>query len=188
MSIIVLIIFSPIFLAILILLLLNNKGKPFFLQERPGKDERIIKVIKFKTMTDEKDKSGKLLCDEKRLTPIGKLIRKTSLDELPQLLNVIKGDMSIIGPRPLLIEYLHLYNDTQKKRHNIKPGITGWAQVNGRNAIDWNKKFELDVWYINNMSFILDIKILLKTILKVIKSEDINALNAVTTEKFTGNN
>lgn len=187
-ALIVFICFSPIFLLVLIALTFNNSGKPFFLQKRPGKNEKFFNVVKFKTMTDKKDLQGNLLSDADRLTPIGKFIRKTSLDELPQLINVLKGDMSIIGPRPLLPEYLPLYNETQKKRHNVKPGITGWAQVNGRNAISWTKKFELDVWYVNNISLILDIKILLKTVLKVIKSEGINAVNAVTTEKYTGNN
>ena len=187
-ALLALIIFSPIFIFVLVFLLVNNNGKPFFFQQRPGKDTRIFKVIKFKTMTDKKDSNGDFLPDGKRLTSIGKFIRKTSLDELPQLINVLKGDMSIIGPRPLLPEYLPLYNETQKKRHDVKPGITGWAQVNGRNAISWSKKFELDVWYVNNISLILDIKILLKTLLKVVKSEGINAVNAVTTEKYTGNN
>ena len=187
-ALLALIIFSPIFIFVLVFLLVNNNGKPFFFQQRPGKDTRIFKVIKFKTMTDKKDSNGDFLSDGKRLTSIGKFIRKTSLDELPQLINVLKGDMSIIGPRPLLPEYLPLYNETQKKRHDVKPGITGWAQVNGRNAISWSKKFELDVWYVNNISLILDIKILLKTVLKVVKSEGINAVNAVTTEKYTGNN
>jgi len=179
---------SPIFLIVFILLLIINQGKPFFFQKRPGKNNKIFKVIKFKTMTDKKDEKGILLSDAKRLTKVGNFVRKTSLDELPQLINVIKGDMSLIGPRPLLPEYLPLYNQNQQKRHNVKPGITGWAQVNGRNAISWQKKFELDVWYVRNVSIILDIKILFLTVLKVIKSEGINAENAVTTEKFTGFN
>ncbi|APX98893.1 sugar transferase [Lacinutrix venerupis] len=187
-ALIALVLFSPLFIIVLILLIFNNNGKPFFFQERPGKKGKIFKVIKFKTMTDKKDSNGNLLPDAKRLTPVGKFVRKTSLDELPQLLNVLKGDMSLVGPRPLLPEYLSLYNEVQKKRHDVKPGITGWAQVNGRNAITWNKKFELDVWYVNNISIILDIKILLKTILKVVQSEGINGVNAVTTEKYTGNN
>ena len=187
-ALLALIIFSPIFIFVLVFLLVNNNGKPFFFQQRPGKDTSIFKVIKFKTMTDKKDSNGDFLPDGKRLTSIGKFIRKTSLDELPQLINVLKGDMSIIGPRPLLPEYLPLYNETQKKRHDVKPGITGWAQVNGRNAISWKKKFELDVWYVNNISFKLDVQIIGKTIFKVIKSEGINAVNAVTTEKYTGNN
>ena len=186
-ALIVFTILFPIFLAIFILLLINNNGKPFFFQKRPGKDKKIFKVIKFKTMTDKKDSNGDFLPDGKRLTGVGKFIRKTSLDELPQLINVLKGDMSIIGPRPLLPEYLPLYNEIQKKRHDVKPGITGWAQVNGRNAISWQKKFELDVWYVNNISFKLDVKIILKTISKVIKSEDINTANQATTVRFKGN-
>ena len=187
-ALIALVLFSPFFILVLILLLFNNNGKPFFFQERPGKKGKIFKVIKFKTMTDKKDANGNLLPDAKRLTPVGKFVRKTSLDELPQLLNVLKGDMSLVGPRPLLPEYLPLYNETQKKRHDVKPGITGWAQVNGRNAITWKKKFELDVWYVENISIILDLKIILKTIGKVIKSEDINTENQATTFKFNGNN
>lgn len=179
---------SPIFSIVLIILLINNQGFPFFYQKRPGKNGKIFKVIKFRTMTNKKDRVGNLLPDEQRLTQIGKSIRKTSLDELPQLINVLKGDMSIIGPRPLLPEYLAIYNEHQSKRHNVKPGITGWAQVNGRNAISWTKKFEYDVWYVENISVLLDIKILLKTVVKVIKSEGINAENAVTTQKFTGYN
>lgn len=186
-SFIAIIVFSPIFMLVALLLLLNNKGSVFFFQKRPGKNEKIFKVIKFKTMTDKKDKNGNLLSDADRLTKLGKFVRKTSLDELPQLINVLKGDMSIIGPRPLLPEYLPLYNDNQKKRHLVKPGITGWAQVNGRNAISWTKKFEYDVWYVENMGFILDLKIIALTVLKVLKSEGINAKNTVTTTKFLGN-
>ncbi|WP_420571279.1 sugar transferase [Kordia sp.] len=181
------ILLSPIFFIVLILLMINNQGKPFFFQKRPGKDEKIFKVIKFKTMNDKKGANGELLPDADRLTKVGIFVRKTSLDEIPQLLNVLKGDMSLIGPRPLLPEYLPLYNETQKKRHNVKPGITGWAQVNGRNAISWKKKFEYDVWYVENLSFILDIKIIFKTIIKVVRSEDINTENQATTVKFTGN-
>ena len=186
-SLIAIIVFSPIFMLVALLLLLNNKGSVFFFQKRPGKNEKIFKVIKFKTMTDKKDKNGNLLSDADRLTKLGKFVRKTSLDELPQLINVLKGDMSLIGPRPLLPEYLPLYNDNQKKRHFVKPGITGWAQVNGRNAISWTKKFEYDVWYVENMGFILDLKIIALTVLKVLKSEGINAKNTVTTTKFLGN-
>lgn len=185
-ALIALIIFLPFFIIVLILLTFNNNGKPFFFQERPGKKGKIFKVIKFKTMNDKKDDQGNLLSDEKRLTNLGKFVRKTSLDELPQLINVLKGDMSLIGPRPLLPEYLTLYNPIQSKRHDVKPGITGWAQVNGRNAISWEKKFELDVWYVEHLSFKLDAKILFKTILKVIKSEGINTANQATTTKFTG--
>lgn len=187
-SFISIIVFSPIFMLVALLLLLNNKGSVFFFQKRPGKNEQIFKVVKFKTMTDKKDKNGNLLPDADRLTKFGKFVRKTSLDELPQLINVLKGDMSLIGPRPLLPEYLPLYNNTQKRRHLVKPGITGWAQVNGRNAISWKKKFEYDVWYVDNISFKLDIKIILKTILKVLISKDINTSGQATTLPFKGNN
>ena len=185
-SLLCLIIFSPIFIIILVILSYFNNGQPFFYQIRPGKRGKLFKVIKFKTMNDKKDDQGNLLSDEKRLTNLGKFVRKTSLDELPQLINVLKGDMSLIGPRPLLPEYLPLYDPIQSKRHDVKPGITGWAQVNGRNAISWEKKFELDVWYVEHLSFKLDAKILFKTILKVIKSEGINTANQATTTKFTG--
>lgn len=177
----------PVFLAVSILLFINNKGAVFFFQNRPGKNGKIFKVIKFKTMTDAKDSKGNLLSDKERLTSVGKFVRKTSLDEIPQLINVIKGDMSLIGPRPLLPEYLSLYNERQKKRHLVRPGITGWAQVNGRNAISWQKKFEYDVWYVENLSFFLDIKILIKTVFKVIKSENITSANQATTTRFKGN-
>ncbi len=179
--------FLPVFLAVTFLLYIANNGKPFFFQKRPGKNEKIFSIIKFKTMNDKKDAEGKLLPDKDRLTKIGSFVRKTSLDEIPQLINVIKGDMSLVGPRPLLIQYLPLYNKYQKKRHNVKPGITGWAQVNGRNAISWQQKFEYDVWYVENLSFFIDIKILLKTFLKVIKSDGISAQNSVTMEVFNGN-
>lgn len=187
LSVIGLIILSPIFSVVLIVLAVNNSESPFFFQKRPGKNGVIFLIIKFKTMTDKKDDQGHLLPDSDRLTSVGKFIRKTSLDEIPQLINVLKGDMSLIGPRPLLPEYLTLYNTEQKRRHDVKPGITGWAQVNGRNAISWQKKFEYDVWYVNNISLLLDVKIILKTILKVFKSEGINMENQVTTTKFTGN-
>ncbi|NMH25343.1 sugar transferase [Flavobacterium solisilvae] len=177
---------SPIFLIITICLFFANQGKPFFIQKRPGKNGKIFSIVKFKTMNDKKDDNGQLLPDAERLTAVGSFVRKTSLDEIPQLLNVIKGDMSLIGPRPLLTHYLHLYNDFQNRRHEVKPGITGWAQVNGRNAISWDKKFEYDVWYVDNISFGLDCKILLKTIQKVVKSEGINAANAATIEPFNG--
>ena len=180
------IILSPIFIIVVILLFIANDGKPFFFQFRPGLHEKIFKVIKFKTMNDKKDKKGILLPDSERLTALGRFIRKTSLDEIPQLLNVIKGDMRLIGPRPLLVEYLPLYNEEQKKRHEVRPGITGWAQVNGRNAISWEKKFELDVWYVDHVSFALDFKILFLTIKKVFVSEGINSSTAATMEKFRG--
>lgn len=178
----------PIFLFVTFFLLIANNGKPFFFQRRPGKNERIFSIIKFKTMNDKKDEHGNLLPDEKRMTKIGSFVRKTSLDEIPQLLNVIKGDMSLIGPRPLLVQYLPLYNIEQKKRHNVRPGITGWAQINGRNSITWQKKFELDVWYVDHLSFLLDMKIIVKTIKKVFKQDDINSKSSVTMEPFKGNN
>jgi len=185
-STIVFLMLSPIFIIVTLLLFVANKGAAFFFQPRPGKNGRVFKVIKFKTMVDKLDVHGNLLPDIDRLTPIGSLIRKTSLDEIPQLLNVIKGDMSLVGPRPLLMEYLPLYNNRQKRRHEVRPGITGWAQVNGRNALSWEQKFEYDIWYVNNVSFILDVKILLKTITKVFKSEGISASGHVTMEKFKG--
>ncbi|MCD6010582.1 MAG: sugar transferase [Flavipsychrobacter sp.] len=178
---------SPLFIVVTILLAVANGGKPFFLQPRPGKGGKIFRVIKYKTMNDRKDKNGELLPDAVRLTPIGKWVRRTSLDEVPQLLNVLKGDMSIIGPRPLLVEYLPLYSETQKHRHDVRPGITGWAQVNGRNAISWQQKFEYDVWYVNNVSFALDLRILLMTFRNVAKSEGISSETSATMEKFRGN-
>ena len=178
---------SPVFIVLVILLLLANNGKPFFFQSRPGKNGRIFKVVKFKTMNDRKDKDGNLLPDADRLTKVGLFIRKTSLDEIPQLINVIKRDMSIVGPRPLLVEYLPRYSDEQKRRHEVLPGITGWAQVNGRNAISWKQKFEYDVWYVDHVSFRLDIRILFLTIKKVFISEGINSATSATMEKFMGN-
>lgn len=178
----------PIFIVVIIGLFFANQGKPFFFQKRPGKDERIFKIIKFKTMNDKKDENGNLLPDAERLTKIGGFVRKTSLDEIPQLINVLKGDMSLIGPRPLRTYYLPLYSPEQKKRHDVRPGITGWAQVNGRNAISWTKKFEYDVWYVDNMSFGLDVKILFLTIRKVFKREGISKEGHVTTEAFNGHN
>jgi len=179
---------SPVFVLVMIGLFFANDGKPFFFQLRPGKDGKIFKIIKFKTMTDKKDENGNLLPDADRLTKIGSFVRKTSLDEIPQLLNVIKGDMSLVGPRPLLPKYLELYNDFQRRRNEVKPGITGWAQVNGRNSISWEKKFEYDVWYVDNVSFLLDIKILIMTVLKVVKSEGINEQGQATSNEFKGNN
>lgn len=180
------IILSPIFIIVTVGLYFANAGKPFFFQLRPGQHGVIFKIIKFKTMNDKKDADGNLLSDAQRLTKIGSFVRKTSLDEIPQLLNVLKGDMSLIGPRPLLVHYLDLYSEFQNRRHEVKPGITGWAQVNGRNAISWEKKFELDVWYVDHISFVLDVKILFKTILKVVQSEGINAADAATIEPFDG--
>lgn len=179
---------SPVFVLVTIGLFFANDGKPFFFQLRPGKDGKIFKIIKFKTMTDKKDENGNLLPDADRLTKIGSFVRKTSLDEIPQLLNVIKGDMSLVGPRPLLPQYLELYNDFQRRRNEVKPGITGWAQVNGRNSISWEKKFEYDVWYVDNVSFLLDVKILIMTVLKVVKSEGINEQGQATSNEFKGNN
>src|SRR5690606_11201683 len=179
---------SPIFLVVMIGLSIANRGKPFFFQKRPGKNEKIFKIIKFKTMNDKKDLEGNLLSDAERLTTMGSFVRKTSLDEIPQLLNVIKGDMSLIGPRPLLVQYLSLYNEEQKKRHRVRPGITGWAQVNGRDAISWEKKFEFDVWYGENLSFALDMKILFQTLKKVFIREGISQEGQATMEVFKGNN
>jgi undecaprenyl phosphate N,N'-diacetylbacillosamine 1-phosphate transferase len=179
-------ILSPIFILVTIGLFFANNGKPFFLQTRPGKNEKLFRIVKFKTMNDKKDSEGNLLSDAERLTKIGTFVRKTSLDELPQLLNVLKGDMSIIGPRPLLVEYLSLYNEAQKRRHQVKPGITGWAQVNGRNAISWEQKFAYDVWYVENQSFLLDLKIIFLTIKKVFVSEGISQIGQATTTKFEG--
>jgi undecaprenyl phosphate N,N'-diacetylbacillosamine 1-phosphate transferase len=183
-----LIILSPLFLILWIGLSIANKGAgAFFFQERPGKDERLFKVIKFKTMTDERDSDGNLLPDNERLTKIGRVVRSLSLDEIPQLINVLKGDMSLVGPRPLLVEYLPLYDEVQRRRHEVRPGMTGWAQVNGRNAISWQEKFAYDVWYVDHLSLSLDIKILLKTIEKVFKREGINSRDSATMEPFNGN-
>lgn len=181
------IILSPLFILTILILSIVNRGSPFFIQMRPGKNQKGFRLIKFKTMNDKKDVEGNILPDSERLTPAGKLIRKTSLDEIPQLLNVIKGDMSLIGPRPLLVEYLPLYDDFQKRRHDVKPGITGWAQINGRNAINWKQKFEYDVWYVDNLSFLLDVKIFFRTIKKVFISEGISSATSQTMEKFIGN-
>ncbi len=182
-----LLLLSPIILFVTSGLAIANNGKPFFFQLRPGKDGKIFKIVKFKTMNDKKDTQGNLLPDAVRLTKIGSFMRKTSLDELPQLLNVLKGEMSLIGPRPLLPEYLPLYSKTQSRRHEVKPGITGWAQVNGRNAIGWNQKFDYDVWYVDNQSFLVDLKILFLTIKKVVVREDISSTTSVTMENFNGN-
>lgn len=180
--------FCPIILVLVAILMIVNKYSAFFVQERPGKDGKIFKLVKFKTMTDKTDRDGNLLPDDKRLTKIGAFIRSTSLDELPQLWNVLKGDMSLIGPRPLLIQYLPLYSSEQARRHEVKPGITGWAQINGRNAITWKQKFEYDVWYVDNISFTLDLKILWLTFKKVVARENINSATSATMEYFNGNN
>ena len=178
---------SPIFIVVTIGLFIANSGKPFFFQTRPGKNEKVFKIVKFKTMNDKKDKNGDLLPDAERLTKIGSFVRKTSLDEVPQLINVLKGDMSLVGPRPLLVHYLPLYNETQKRRHEVRPGITGWAQVNGRNAISWQQKFDYDVWYVENVSLMLDIRILFLTLKKVFIREGISQEGQATTEAFKGN-
>lgn len=182
-----LVLFSP-FIILIALVLKLKQGSVFFTQQRPGLEGKIFTIYKFKTMSDEKDAKGELLPDELRLHPFGKIVRSLSLDELPQLFNVLKGDMSFIGPRPLLVEYLSLYNEEQKHRHDVRPGITGWAQVNGRNAISWQKKFELDLYYVKNLSLALDIKIALLTIKKVLARSDINKQGQATTEKFNGKN
>lgn len=182
-----LLLLSPVFILVTIGLFFANQGKPFFFQTRPGKGERIFRIIKFKTMNDKKGSDGNLLPDADRLTPIGSFVRKTSLDEIPQLINVLKGDMSLIGPRPLLVQYLPLYNEVQKRRHEVRPGITGWAQVNGRNAISWQQKFEYDVWYVEHISFLLDVKILFLTLKKVFIREGISQQGQATAEEFKGN-
>lgn len=183
---IVFIIMLPVFCLITFLLFIVNNGHPFFIQHRPGKNEKLFSIIKFRTMSNKKDVEGNLLPDNQRLTNVGKFIRSTSLDELPQLLNVIKGDMSLVGPRPLLPEYLPLYNEFQRQRHTVRPGITGYAQVNGRNAISWEKKFELDIYYVKKSSFVLDSSILIKTIANVFSRKNINESNTATAERFKG--
>lgn len=189
LSLIALIVLSPILLVVTIWLHFVNKGAgAFFLQERPGKDARIFKVIKFKTMTDERDAEGNLLPDADRLTKVGRFVRSTSIDELPQLINVLKGDMALIGPRPLLVQYLPLYTKEQARRHEVRPGISGWAQCHGRNAISWTDKFKLDVWYVDHVSLLTDLKVIWITIMKVLKRADINEAGQATMEAFTGNN
>lgn len=177
----------PVFLLCSIALSIANNGQPFFFQTRPGKDGRLFRIIKFKTMNDRRNSQGELLPDAERLTPWGSFVRRTSLDEIPQLLNVIKGDMSLVGPRPLLVQYLPLYSPEQGRRHCVRPGITGWAQVNGRNTITWTEKFRYDVWYVDHCSFVLDMRILWLTIAKVLKSEGINQAGQATIEPFKGN-
>ena len=187
LALFLLVLFSPLIL-ITALLLKITQGSVIFTQNRPGLNEKIFKIYKFKTMSDERDEKGELLSDELRLKAFGKIVRSLSLDELLQLFNVLKGDMSFVGPRPLLVEYLPLYNEEQKLRHKVRPGITGWAQVNGRNAISWQKKFELDVYYVKNISFLLDLKIMFLTALKVLKRSGLSKEGHVTTEKFNGKN
>ncbi|MDR1408149.1 MAG: sugar transferase [Tannerella sp.] len=183
-----LILLSPFFVLAALLLFMVNRSNPFFMQSRPGKNERTFRILKFKTMNDRKDENGNLLPDMKRITRAGAFIRRMSLDEIPQLINVLKGDMSLIGPRPLLIQYLSLYNETQKRRHEVRPGITGWAQVNGRNAISWQQKLTFDVWYVDHTSFRLDLKILYLTVIKIFTQKDINSDLHTTMQPFTGNN
>ena len=186
LSLIVLVVFSPVLLVLTILGAVKMKGNPFFTQLRPGKDGKIFKLIKFRSMTCEKDKDGNLLPDEVRLTRYGEILRSTSLDELPELFNILKGDMSIVGPRPLLVQYLPLYNEEQRHRHDVRPGLTGWAQINGRNSITWEDKFRYDVWYVRNVSFLLDVKILFLTVKKVFCREGISSENSATMEDFQG--
>ena len=186
LSLLALIVLSPILLILIIIGAIKMKGNPFFTQERPGKNEKIFKLIKFRTMTNEKDKDGNLLPDEVRLTKYGKFLRSTSLDELPELFNILKGDMAIIGPRPLLVEYLPLYNERQKLRHQVRPGLSGLAQVNGRNSLTWEQKFEDDVTYIENITFLGDMKIIFKTVISVLKREGISSENNATMEAFKG--
>ncbi len=182
-----LLILSPLLLIVTLVLYCNNR-QPFFFQDRPGINAKPFRLIKFKTMNDNKDANGKLLSDAERISALGRLLRATSIDELPQLINVIKGDMSLVGPRPLLIKYISLYSPEQARRHNVKPGITGWSQVNGRNAISWKKKFELDIWYVDNLSFSLDLRILWLTIIKVFMRENINSATSATMPPFNGDN
>lgn len=186
LSLVALLILSPVLLILTALGVWKMKGNPFFTQQRPGKDEKIFKLIKFRSMTCEKDKDGNLLPDEQRLTKYGKLLRSTSLDELPELINILKGDMSIVGPRPLLVKYLPLYNGEQKHRHDVRPGLTGWAQVHGRNAVSWEEKFRLDVWYVENISFAVDVRTVFMTVGKIFKREGISAEDSATMEAFTG--
>jgi undecaprenyl phosphate N,N'-diacetylbacillosamine 1-phosphate transferase len=186
LSLIALAALSPVILILFFLLLIVNQGSPLFFQDRPGKNNKIFRLVKFKTMNERKDATGKLLPDKDRLTPVGRFIRSTSMDELPQLINVLKGDMSLIGPRPLLIKYLPLYNERQARRHEVRPGITGWTQVNGRNSLSWEQKFELDIYYVDNLSFALDMKILWLTVVKVFKREGISQGGQATMEAFRG--
>ena len=187
LSLIALIILSPILLIVAILVKIKLGSPVIFKQKRPGKNEKIFTLYKFRTMTDKKDENGNLLPDSERLTKFGKILRSTSLDELPELINILKGDMAIVGPRPLLVEYLPLYNETQKQRHNVRPGLTGLAQINGRNTSSWEKKFEEDVEYVKKITFIKDVKIILKTIIKVLRKEGISQEGSATMEKFEGN-
>ncbi len=187
LSLIALILLSPILLVFTVVGIIKMKGNPFFYQQRPGKNEKIFKLIKFRTMTNKKDKQGNLLPDEQRLTSYGRFLRSTSIDELPELINILKGDMSIIGPRPLLVKYLPLYNEYQKHRHDVRPGLTGYAQVNGRNTLSWEEKFDMDIKYVQHITFVEDVKILLNTVCKVLKRDGISSETSATMEEFRGN-
>ena len=186
LSLCALLVLSPVLLVLIVVTAVKMKGNPFFTQLRPGKDEKIFRLIKLRTMTCEKDKDGNLLPDEQRLTKYGRFLRSTSMDELPELINILKGDMSIVGPRPLLVKYLPLYNEEQRRRHDVRPGLTGWAQVNGRNAISWEEKFRMDVEYVNRISFAMDVKIVLQTVGKIFKREGISSETSATMEEFVG--
>lgn len=186
LSLIAIIMLSPVYLIVIVLVRIKLGSPVFFTQKRPGKDEKIFKMYKFRTMTNEVDENGNLLPDDKRLTKFGKLLRSTSLDELPELFNILKGDMSIVGPRPLLVRYLPLYNEYQKHRHDARPGFTGWAQCNGRNSISWEEKFDLDVYYVNHITFLLDVKIIFKTVKTVLCREGISSEASATMEEFRG--
>ena len=186
LSLIALVVLSPVLLVLTVLGAVKMKGNPFFTQQRPGKDGKIFKLVKFRSMTCEKDRDGNLLPDEQRLTGYGKLLRSTSLDELPELLNILAGQMSIVGPRPLLVQYLPLYNEEQRHRHDVRPGLTGWAQVNGRNAISWEDKFRLDVWYVDHVSFGTDVKTIFMTVKNVLRREGISSETSATMEEFMG--
>lgn len=188
LALLMFLILSPVFILVFLVLSIHHRGSPFFFQERPGKGAEIFQIIKFKTMRDGKDPNGNILSDEERITALGKFIRSTSFDELPQLLNVIKGDMSLVGPRPLLPEYLLLYSKEQSRRHLVRPGVTGWAQINGRNAISWQRKFAYDIWYVDNLSLGLDLKILFITLWNVIQGKGVSQQGHVTVGRFTGNN
>lgn len=187
LSLIALIVLAPFLMAFIVIGVIKMKGNPFFYQERPGKDEKIFKLIKFRSMTEEKDKDGNYLSDDIRLTKYGKWLRSTSIDELPELINILKGDMAIVGPRPLLVQYLPLYNDEQRRRHEVRPGLTGLAQVNGRNLLSWKDKFDYDIKYVDNITMLGDIKIILKTVKNVLSHEGINSMDSSTTDVFKGN-
>lgn len=186
-SLMALLLLSPLLIVLAFVGFFTMKGNPFFVQERPGKNEKVFKLIKFRTMTNAKDENGNFLPDQERLISYGKFLRSTSLDELPELINILKGDMAIVGPRPLLVRYLPLYNEKQRRRHDVRPGLTGWAQVNGRNAISWGDRFDLDVWYVENISALLDLKIIFLTVATVLKRDGIHSDDSVTMEEFKGN-